>query len=117
MNNKISNNTSFGMALYMPSNKKFTREFGKVLANEIEKARPKLKELAEDADIFVKPYKPWFEPYSENCWGVSITANKVDNPIMARLKSLFNEYNIFSNQGYDFKRLEAHPNDLSESII
>ena len=36
---------------------------------------------------------------------------------MARLKSLFNEYNIFSNQGYDFKRLEAHPNDLSESII
>lgn len=117
MNNKITDNTNFGMALYMPKHKKFIKEFGKVAADEIEKARPKLKQLAEDVDIFIKPDKPFFEPYSENCWGVVMTLDKVDNPIMARLRSLYREYNIFSDQGYAFRHLEDHPNDLAEVIV
>ena len=71
MDNKISNNTSFGMALYMDPYKKFAKEFGEVVADEIEKARPALKKLAEDVDIFVRPSKAYFEPESENCWGVT----------------------------------------------
>ena len=120
MDNKISNNTSFGMALYMEPYKKFAKEFGKVAADEIEKARPALKKLAEDVDIFVKPSKAYFEPESENCWGVVMTLDKKDTPIMAKLRSLYREYNIFSNQkGYAFARLEAHPNngELSKAIV
>ena len=119
MNNKISNNTNFGMSLYMPSTKKFTKEFGKVAADEIEKARPALKKLAEDVDVFVKPYKSYFEPESENCWGVVITLDKKDNPIMARLRSLYREYNIFSKKGYAFERLETRPNpgELSKALV
>ncbi len=117
MNNKISNNTSFGMALYMPPYKKFAKEFGKEVADAAEKARPKLKQLAEDVDIFVKPYKPYFEPESENCWGITMTVGKVDKPIISKLRSLYREYNIFSNKGSYFIRLEEHPNNLSDTLI
>lgn len=118
MNNRISDNTNFGMALYMPPYKKFVKEFGKVAADEIEKSRPVLKKLAEDVDVFVKPSKAYFEPESENCWGIIMTLDKVDNPIMAKLRSLYREYNIFSNQkGYAFRLIGKHPNDLSEVIV
>ena len=39
---------------------------------------------------------------------------------MAKLRSLYREYNIFSNQkGYAFARLEAHPKngELSKAIV
>ena len=49
-----------------------------------------------------------------------MTLDKKDTPIMAKLRSLYREYNIFSNQkGYAFARLEAHPKngELSKAIV
>ena len=38
---------------------------------------------------------------------------------MARLRSLYREYNIFSKKGYAFERIEDHPNngELSKAIV
>lgn len=115
MNNKISNNQNFGMALYMSPYKKIAKEFGEMTANEIEKTRPKLKELAKDIDLFVKPYKAYFEPDNPRCWGVVMTANKTSNPVMAKIHSFIREYNLFSKEGYSFIPI-SNPN-LSEKII
>ena len=48
-----------------------------------------------------------------------MTLDKKDNPIMARLRSLYREYNIFSKKGYAFERIEDHPNngELSKAIV
>lgn len=51
----IQNQPSFGMALYMPSKSKITKKLGSYAAEEAEKARGTLKQLAKEVDIYVKP--------------------------------------------------------------
>lgn len=99
----ISDNTNFGMALYMPSSKKITKKFGKNIAKEIELARPKLNKIAKNVDIFVRLDKSWFEDNNPNCWGLMITANTVDTAFMAKIRHLRKIFNLQKKvKGYTF---------------
>ena len=94
MQNIVTNNVNFGMALYMPTYKKFSKQFGVNIANEIELVRPALTKLAQDVDIFVKPEKYWFDVEDPNCWGLMMTANSVDKPFMAKIRHLAKIYSL-----------------------
>ncbi len=50
-----NNQPNFGMALYMKDAKVFKKVLGNNTAKTLEAAKPKLEELANDVDIFVKP--------------------------------------------------------------
>lgn len=53
---ETNNNTSFGMALHMPKQKKIAKKVGAYCADQAECVRPVLKELAKDVDIWIKPH-------------------------------------------------------------
>ena len=55
--NNIQNQPSFGMALYMPPKQKIARKIGNFAAEESEKARATLKDLAKDVDIYIRTHK------------------------------------------------------------
>ena len=51
------NNASFGMALNMPLRQQTQRKVGNLLAEQAERARPILEELAKDVDITIIPHQ------------------------------------------------------------
>ena len=114
MQNKITNNISFGMALNMPSHKNLTKKFGVNIANEIELARPALKKLAEDADIFIKTTKDWFVPDNIACWGLMVTADTIKKPLKAKLSQLAKLYNLKEKtKGYVYIPVAESQNPIS----
>jgi len=113
MQNKISNNINFGMALYMPTYKKISKQFGVNIANEIELARPALTKLAQDVDIFVKPDKSWFESDNPNCWGLMMTANTIEKPFIAKLRHLAKIYDLHEKtKGYTYVQVAQKQNPM-----
>lgn len=50
-------NPNFGMALHMENKKVFKKLLGYKVAKNFEAARPALKEMGQDVDIFIKPAK------------------------------------------------------------
>ena len=114
MQNKITNNVSFGMALNMPTHKKLTKKFGINIANEIELAKPSLKKIADDADIFIKPTRDWFVPDNTACWGLMITADKVKKPFKAKLSHLAKIYSLKEKtMGYGYVSVAESQNTIS----
>lgn len=52
---ETNNNTSFGMALHMPKQKNIAKKIGPYCAEQADLARPLLKQLAKDVDIYIQP--------------------------------------------------------------
>ena len=52
---ETNNNTSFGMALHMPKRKKIAKKIGPYCAWQADIARPILRKLARDIDIYIHP--------------------------------------------------------------
>ena len=100
MNNQVSYNPSFGMALFAPTQKKVARVLGKEAAAEFEKVRPVLEKIANGVDIYVKPDKAWFEIENPAADGFMMYAGNFGSKFNAK-------WNLFKRLFV----LPFHPND------
>ena len=51
----LQNNVNFGMASHIPSKRKIAKKLGPYIAEQVEIARPTLRDLATDVDIYFEP--------------------------------------------------------------
>ena len=111
MNNTISNSPNFGMALYMPHQKKFARRIGEKATETVIKAKPELEKLAKDVNIHIKPAFDFFESNwtgvdPENIRGIYVKVRKIPTTLKDRLKNFLMDINPFNFKGCRYFYME-----------
>lgn len=84
----VNNNQNFGMALHMEDTKVIKRILGNKIAKDFEDAKPALKEMAKDVDIFVKPSSFVHSPVLPKDY-INVVVQQKDITLKDRAKRLF----------------------------
>ena len=81
-------NTNFGMALHM-NEAKIERKIGKAMAEGARNARPNLEKLAEDCEIYVRPFRSAYRLAYADAYGIKVT-KKINSPVRRFFHNIFN---------------------------
>lgn len=95
MDNRISNNVNFGMALHMAPEKRMIRAIGKKAYSDFVNILPKLEAEAKNCDIFIKPEIYMFQ----HSGAVDIKVSRRVDSIKNFFKNLVRDLNLYDFTG------------------
>ena len=111
VNFDVQNKTSnFGMALHM-NESKIERKIGKAMAEGARNARPNLEKLAEDCEIYVRPFRNIFRQTYADAYEIKVT-KKINSPIRRFFHNIFN-----GGQNGLIQRYEFDKENLPEKLL
>lgn len=111
VNFDVQNKTSnFGMALHM-NELKIERKIGKAMAEGARNARPNLEKLAEDCEIYVRPFRNIYRQTYADAYEIKVT-KKINSPIRRFFHNIFN-----GGQNGLIQRYEFDKENLPEKLL